>query len=122
MSTGGVLESIAVFRKPLMGGAVWEFHVHWEATNGGHGCKTKSFARTLIEASPTDTLARLGLSEQALTGNALDPVEVKLILNFQRTRPLGVEVLAQIPGSSMVIPIPVIDRENLSHPAPPSLN
>lgn len=115
------VESITILRKPLLSGAVWQFHIHWKATNGAQGCQTKALARTLIAASPTDTLARIALTEQALTGNALDPTEVKLIINLQRVDH-EVQALAQVPNTRIVIPIPIIDRAHINHPVPPALN
>lgn len=123
----GAVESLVVFRRVNAKTRVHEFHVHWKATNAEMGCKVKAFAEAALYNLRSPTLARLGLTEQALTGNPADALDVKLILNFQREK-LGklittlslvpeIEVLMTVPGSDRQIPIPVTDRE-FSHANP----
>jgi hypothetical protein len=123
----GVVESLVVFRRIQPKTRIHEFHIHWQATNAKMGCQVKAFSEDQLYSLKSRTLARVGLSEQALTGNPADPLDVKLVLNFQREK-LGklvttlslvpeIEVLMTIPGSDRQIPIPVTDRE-FSHANP----
>lgn len=119
----GAVESLEIFRHPRLSGAVWEFHIHWTATNGGNGCTIKAFARDQLKYSISSTLARIGLSEQSLTGNPGDSLDIKCIINLMRESALlasgknlelgmpTVTALMSLPGNRAIIPIPIIDDE-----------
>lgn len=119
----GPVESLEIFRVLSKFADAFDFHVHWTASNGGQGCTVKSLARATIVASQYVTLARIGLSEQALTGARMDSLDVKCVINLQRTAAGSsslilpgagngpVEALLSLPGGKRTIPIPIHDRE-----------
>jgi hypothetical protein len=117
----GAVESLEVFRVPSVYLDGWSFHIHWTATNGGKGCTVKRIPNEQIRMSQYATMARIGLSEQALTGNPTDSFDAKVVINLQRTAGAKsglfipgqpeIEALLSLPGGRNTIPIPVYDRE-----------
>lgn len=99
----------------------WNFHIHWTATNGGEGCTTKLISNDQVRTSSYTTMARIGLSEQALTGNPADSFDVKIVVNLQRTAgaksglvvpgQIEIEALLSLPGGKTTIPIPIFDDD-----------
>lgn len=113
----GAIESLEIFRSARLSGEIWEFHVHWSTPDGGK-CTVKSFPRDHIRYALSPTLARIGLSEQSLTGDPADSMEVKAIVNLQRPdfwglndENLQVTALLTLPGGRVAIPIPIQDQE-----------
>lgn len=125
-SIDGAVESIEIFRVPEQAGEIWSFHIHWKTNEGKLGCTVKAFARAHIETALSRTLARIALSEQALTGNYLASLKPKVEIALQRpelrTRlslgPPEVTALLRLPGGRATIPIPIQDDPLLSHPQP----
>lgn len=117
----GAVESLEVFRVP--GPMGWKFHIHWTATKGGKGCTIKVVPEQQIRQSQYVTMARIGLTEQALTGDPTDSLDVKIVVNLQRTAGARsglqipgqppMEALLSLPGGRNTIPIPIHDREPL---------
>ena len=111
------VDSLEIYRVPRHSGEVWDFHIHWTAANGQPGCRLKSLPREHALFSLSRTLARIALTEQALTGELSDPLDVRIIINLQRPEPgqrlaatPEMTALMQLPGTRATIPIPIVDR------------
>lgn len=117
----GAVESLEIFRVPSVMLDGWKFHIHWTATSGGKGCTVKAVSLDQIRSSQYTTMARIGLSEQALTGNPTDSFDVKIVINLQRTEgaksglvvpgQMEIEALLNLPGGRHTMPIPIYDHE-----------
>lgn len=114
----GAVESLEIYREPNQG--LWDFHIHWKTNNGDLGCTIKTLAPSHVMSSPSTTLARIGLSEQALTGNPIDALDPRIEIALQRPDlPLDklmstdwapTAVMRLHPHGRGLIPIPIRDE------------
>lgn len=112
----GAVESLEIFKilNPLL--MVWDFHIHWTATNGGKGCTTKAISVSRIHNHRFAMLAKLGLSEQALTGDLLGSLDVKCLVYLSRNNELEVEAELGLPQGRHTILIPIVQVDNVQDP------